>query len=353
MQCTGLALKTTIAVIFCIAACTGAGVWLIDGRNREGYRGSALNPSHLAIESRQLVRAAYADAEYAGDIAYEEITEASGMAASRLGSEVLWVVNDSDNAPMVFAVGLKGRALGKFRLRNAPARDWEDMASFQWDNQCYLIIGDFGDNNGKRRSVTLHIVREPHLSDLTGDSEVLDPAWSIRYRYEDGPRDCEAVAVDSANGRIFLLSKRDVPATIYELDLRAPSDNSVQVAKRVAFLTGIPQPTVAQYERTSLDGRFRAQLTAMDISPDGSAAIVLAYRNAYLYKRQTGQTWVDVFSGDPQLIPLPPLYKGESICFAPDGQTIYVTSEWNPAPLFRVRSLGKPPAGRLEVDGQG
>jgi hypothetical protein len=44
-------------------------------------------------------------------------------------------------------------------------------------------------------------------------------AWRVRFRFEDGPRDCEAMAVDPEQPRALLLSKRTEPPVLYELTL--------------------------------------------------------------------------------------------------------------------------------------
>ena len=44
------------------------------------------------------------------------------------------------------------------------------------------------------------------------DGDTLRPAWSIAFRWPDGPRDCEAMAVDAANSEVLLISKKRVPA---------------------------------------------------------------------------------------------------------------------------------------------
>ena len=66
-----------------------------------------------------------------------------------------------------------------------------------------VVVADTGDNDAKRDEASLHIVLEPDLAD--DDKIKLDPAWSIDFRYPDGPRDVEAVVADPASERIFLL----------------------------------------------------------------------------------------------------------------------------------------------------
>ncbi len=55
---------------------------------------------------------------------------ASGLAVSRTQPGVLWAHNDSGDAPMLYAIDLKGTAPGEGRGARTPWRiDWEDIAA--------------------------------------------------------------------------------------------------------------------------------------------------------------------------------------------------------------------------------
>ena len=60
-----------------------------------------------------------------GHLANPQITEASGLASSRLYPSVLWIINDGGNDPLLFAVGIDGADLGTFRVDGAENYDWE------------------------------------------------------------------------------------------------------------------------------------------------------------------------------------------------------------------------------------
>jgi hypothetical protein len=87
-------------------------------------------------------------------------------------------------------------------------------------------------------------------------------------------------------------------------------------------------------------------VTAMDISPDGARAIVLTYIDAYEYVRATDETWAEAFSREGRLVSMPPRIQGESICYGPDGKTLYLTSEGASQPLWEVPAVT---GGDLEV----
>ncbi|WP_321492371.1 hypothetical protein [uncultured Desulfobacter sp.] len=106
------------------------------------------------------------------------------------------------------------------------------------------------------------------------------------FRYEHGPLDCEAVAVDGTNHKIYLLSKRKAVPVSYELPLDMPCKKSVYTAVTVAEIRTIPGVPPKDQKRT--DGSFRYRPTAMDISADGNTLYILTYTHAYVYSRTPG-----------------------------------------------------------------
>jgi len=282
-------------------------------------------------------QAPYQNAIQTGYLANKKLNEVSGLACSRLRKDVLWVINDSGSGPLIHAIHTKGTSLGKARVLGAQNKDWEDLASFRWRDNAYLLIADVGDNSENRADYFIYIIKEPAITGklLTADyTAVIE--WRIRFIYEDGSHDCESVAVDLTSRQILLLSKRSVPPTLYTLPLFTPSRDTVQIAKQLTPVSAIPQPTLTDIMEDPRFGCYRSQPTAMDVSPDGLKAVVLTYKNAYLFQRTAAESWVDAFKKSPQLILLPKLRQAEALSFAADGRTLFITSEKYPAPLLRM-----------------
>lgn len=252
-------------------------------------------------------------------IANRQISESSGLAVSRQTPEVFWTNNDSGDTARLFAFNAKGESLATLTIRNTKAIDWEDMCSYTLDGKHYLLIADTGDNNAKRKFCTLYIVEEPSLDATKRDVNLsADVAIRVNFTYEDGPRDCESVAVDPTEKRIVLVSKRGDKRFVYTLPLPAATPAKVLVAKKIATLT-------------------MPETTAMDISPDGRRAIVLTYLAAYEFPRDEGETWAHAFAREPNLQLMPLRRQGESICYGLDGKTLYLTSEQLPTPLIEIK----------------
>jgi hypothetical protein len=225
------------------------------------------------------------------------------------------------------------------RIDDSQLGDWEDMASFQLDGRPYLVVGDVGDNFLWRPVLELKVIEEPELSELPlRDGATAPVAWTIRFRYPDGHRDCEALAVDEASERVLLVTKREIPAEVYEVPLRPdPDPKKIVVATRIAELDTIPQPG----ERDELEdpdyGAYRSEPTAFNLR--GDLAAVVTYQDAYLFRRTAGEAWREALRRIPRRIALPYASQREAAAFSKDGRALYVTSERGPrgdAALFRV-----------------
>ncbi len=267
----------------------------------------------------------------AGRIENKHISEASGLAASQRRPDALWTHNDSGAKAHLYAIDLTGEALGRIKLKKAKNVDWEDIASFTRDAKPYLLIADVGDNDRKRKTVSLYVVEEPDLNvDTTPE---LKPAWRIDVAYPDGPRDVESVAVDIENDQVLLLTKRTIPAELYAVPLQPASDEIV-VARLLGKIGTLPQPARRDVEFAPKTDDWHWQPTSMDIAPDGSAIAIVTYLPAiYLYRRDGD--WMSTLSQAPLRFPLR-LRKPESIAFGADSRSLFVTNEKKHAPLLRI-----------------
>jgi hypothetical protein len=109
------------------------------------------------------------------------------------------------------------------------------------------------------------------------------------------------------------------------------------VAERLVPLVGIVPPTAAERAIPSRLGKYRAQVSAFDISPDNRVGAVLTYGNIYLYHRQSDETWEDAFSQAPERVPFDGLPQAESICFDGSSDTLLLSTEADQPPVLRLQ----------------
>jgi len=250
------------------------------------------------------------------------IAESSGLACSRREPGFFWTHNDSGGEARIFLFDAKGRNLGSCRLKDVFAYDFEDMFSFQSRDRSYLVLCDVGNNVRAAPVQILHVIEEPRFEAKKGvDVEQVAVVQTIYLSYEDDHRDCEAVGVDpTSRTLLFVTKERDKECYVYSLPWPESKARKALPAQRIATLK---LPTV----------------TAMDVSPDGRRAVVLTYGNAFEYVRAEKEDWRHAFSREPREIMVPERVQGESICFGPDGKTLYLTSEKLPTPLLVVPVL--------------
>ena len=241
------------------------------------------------------------------------INEASGIAASLYVPDAFWVHNDSGDKANIFLCNpYTGETINSGLVENAKNIDWEDMSSFRINEKSYLIIGATGDNARKRSEYQLYIMEEP-AAGANGPFPFLN---KIKFTYQGGDsHNCESVAVDITEGKIYLFTKTGNPDTseLYSLPLSIKQGSeTVQIAKFEAA------PKVKS-------------ATGMDISPDGLRAIVVTNKNnecrAFQFTKFPEETWAEGFLRTPKVFntPIRPTY--EAICYALDEETLYDKSE--------------------------
>jgi hypothetical protein len=268
------------------------------------------------------------------------LTEASGLAASTADPDLLWAIDDSGNPPVLHAFGRDGRLRGLVDVESASNVDWEALDAFEWSGRPWLLVADVGDNGAVRPEVILHVVPEPAAEDLSpGRRLTARPAWSVRLRLEGGPADCEAVAVDPVEERIYLVTKSTAPLLLYSAPLRPPPGAQV-VARVEGALGGIPHPEIGALELPLPTMRFRGNATGLAFAPDRRTAVVLTYGEVYRFTRGPGEAWAAALARPPDALGPPGLWQAEAITFSRDGASVYVTGEGRNPRLIRYEAAG-------------
>jgi len=269
----------------------------------------------------------------AGQLENADLIETSGLARSQRDPQILWAHNDGGSKPRLFAFDFTGAHRGRLTLDDAKNRDWEDVASFELDGEPWLLVADIGDNDSKRKKVSFYVVAEP---DLAADNKVReDSAWRVDFRYPDGPRDAEAVIVDTSNERVLILSKRDLPPVLYSVPLRPSNDRTV-TATKLGTIESLPLPQRQEVNQAYFTKDWHWQPTAMDLSADRRLAVVLTYRAVYVFRVAPDADLHAALSGRAYRLGLGNFRDAESVAFSQDGRSLFVTVERRHPPLLRI-----------------
>jgi len=265
-----------------------------------------------------------------GKIKSKDITESSGLAASRCQNNVLWTHNDSGDDAFIYGINASGDNLGTWRVPNAKNNDWEDIAAYKdKGGKCFIYIGEIGNNKPRGRDHTVYRIPEPLVTPDNASSTRKDPlftanAETVLFSYPDYDQDAETLMVNPKTADIYVLTKRiSGPAGIYRVKPNFGGQD-VQKADKIAEISVPAIPN--------------GLLTGGDISPDGRRVIICDYAQAYeLVLPETSVNFDDIWKQTPEIVNLGERRQGEAVTYNVDGTSIFATSEGRDAPVIEVK----------------
>ena len=277
-----------------------------------------------------------------GILGFNDLSEASGLAASRILPNRLWVIADSGNSPEIFAINDDGSEVARISL-GVSNRDWEDLAAFTLAGQNYLLVADSGDNLRQYSSYPLHIIAEPSGT----STRTLRPLVTFNLTYSDGAHDVEALAVAESDGNLYLITKDEVPG-VYAAPLLSTlsglnSGNGLAVqaepiplrANRVGDLQP-PEQNATDSILGMLAGVNLGNVTAMDIDDALGRAWLLTYRGIYLLQADGNSSWGQLLTSPSTLIARHSLGQAEALAHSRLQDSVFVTSEGRASPLLKL-----------------
>jgi len=274
----------------------------------------------------------YQKPQIVGKIESNEITESSGLIASRCNKDVLWTHNDSGDAAFIYAINARGEKLGTWKVSGAKNNDWEDIATFKNEkNECFLYVGDIGNNERLKSEFTVYRVKEPKVSDTDKTSSRKNPvktelAEAIKFDYPDMRHDAETLLVHQQSGDVYVLSKSLSSASIvYKLSKNYDLNKTNRLEK------------VADFTVPAFPNGF---LTGGEISPDGKRVIVSDYFAAYeIILPEKAKSFDEIWREKPSIVELGERAQGEAVCYSIDGKSVFATSEKKNSPIIQVKSV--------------
>jgi hypothetical protein len=247
--------------------------------------------------------------------------------AASTSADIVWAQQDSGTAPELFAVGQRGKMLGRFAV-DATNVDWEDAAR---GPDGTVLVGDIGNNFRNRQRITVYRV---HVRDFDSLPATPRPqtiaAEATEYEWPQRPFDTEALLYDPRTENVFVVTKAldqtsgafDPATYVYRLD--APAGQ-----RRVGTMTRVAAIQLG-------DGRM---VTGGDVSFDGSTIALRTYDAILVWAREEGKTVPRSLRGTPCEAPVPDEAQGEAIAFLPDGSLVTASEGPNPS-LHHITPTG-------------
>ena len=225
-----------------------------------------------------------------GRMTKEKVVESSGLEIANAEGD-LWTHGDGGNTAKLYKVTLQGDRLEELDLAPLTNIDWEDLAQ---DEDGHLYIGDFGNNQNKRRNLAIYRLSGQNLKQVD----------TIQFEYPDQRQfppkkefrnfDCEAFFYHQDSLHLFTKNRGEGNWVKYYVLPASPGRYTARLADSIQINTWI---------------------TAADISPDGRTVALLGYGHAYLIERTAGRK---LFDGVKSCLPIPQTGQAEALVFIND-----------------------------------
>lgn len=212
-------------------------------------------------------------------------------------SELIWTIQDSGNDSELYGLNERGKIIRNINITNASNIDWEDLTSDEFGN---LYIGDFGNNNGKRKYFRILKVNNEDLGNNTAEVQ------TIEFTAPKGIKSKDFEAFFLYNNSFYIISKETKKFIV----LKVPNE----MGKHKAVVKS----------DFNLKGKNN-KITSADISKDGKTIVLLNHDKLWKLSDFDSD---DFFSGDITEEKFDHNSQKEGLCFKSDS-TIIITDERN------------------------
>jgi hypothetical protein len=245
---------------------------------------------------------------------------------------VLWTHNDSGNDALIYAMGADGGHLGTWRVGGAQNLDWESVATYKNPGgQCFLLLGDIGDNDEIRAEVEIYRILEPTASTDTASSTsanplATEPAQSMRFSYPNGSNDAETLLVHPWSGDIYVVTKKKSgPAGVFRMQ-PAFGTGAAVISEKVGDISVPSSP--------------EGHLTGGSMSPDGRRVMLCDLEGGYeLVLPEDAANPDDIWRQSPLVVNLGDRKQGEGVSYGRDGRSLFASSEKKHSPLYLIERM--------------
>jgi hypothetical protein len=121
----------------------------------------------------------------------------------------IWTINDSGGEAEIYKINKEtGTVIQRVILLNGVNKDWEDIT----EDEDYIYVGDFGNNEGNRKDLRVYKVAKKDLSNkkkIEVNAGIIEFSFNDQQSFEENKRnhnyDCESVI--SCGDSLILFSK--------------------------------------------------------------------------------------------------------------------------------------------------
>ncbi len=163
------------------------------------------------------------------------------------GSELLWVIEDAGNKNNLYGLNENGKIIKDIDIDNVQNIDWEDLTS---DDRGNIYIGDFGNNEKKRKRFAIYKVTQPDEIDDKTNAEV------ITFELPEDFKSLDFEAFFIYNDLFYIFSKSDKNCKVFNVP------------------NSIGHHEASFNSKIKWDGKHN-KVTSADISANGTTVVLL------------------------------------------------------------------------------
>lgn len=237
-----------------------------------------------------------------------QLKEVSGIASSKVNKGLMWVQNDSGNEPAIYLINREMEILLTCRLAGVENRDWEDIAVGPGpeNGKSYVYVGDIGDNKARHPVKFVYRFEEPVYKPGKNDIAV-SAIDRITFRLSDTMKDTESLLIDHKSKNLYVISKREEPVTVYEIQYPFNITDTL-VGKKIMTLP-------------------YGEIVSADVDPRTGDILMKNYDKVFYWRNAHGESVASLLKRQPQEVEYEREVQGEAITWAPDGSGFYTVSE--------------------------
>lgn len=273
-----------------------------------------------------------------GTVRDRNISEISGVAASRRNPGRLWVHEDSNRPNKVYLLDEQGNTKAILTLpSNNLNRDWEDIAVGPGPvlGKTYIYLADIGDNAAEQSKVYVYRFEEPLIPNQSAIyTQTLSSAavQKLDFRYADGARNAETLMI-APNRDLYIITKEGRNENGED-----SKEKTKYVNKGGIYRAAYPQ---AEQSTTTLTRTGEVKITLAtggDISADGNEVLIKNESTVYHWSKTSNpsQAITDLLRLGTRT-PLSSYQRenqGEAIGWKVNGSGFYTISEGSAQPIY-------------------
>jgi uncharacterized protein YjiK len=210
-------------------------------------------------------------------------------------SSLLWVIEDAGNKNNLYGLDAKGDIIRAISIENIQNIDWEDLTSDYFGN---VYIGDFGNNNKKRKNFTIYKVANPEKANTVATAQIISFKLPKNMKSED----FESFFL--YNDYFYIFSKDHKETKLFKIPNTVGNHEASYISE------------------VKLKGKH-TKVTSADISEDGKTVVLL--NHDHLWKLTDFES-DDFLSGTTEAITFDHDSQKEGINFI-DSNTVLITDE--------------------------